>query len=184
MVVSKGKILVALIGVCGMVAGAMMAYRVPLAVRTIDRIRPTPVVLSSTYTSTPTFLVSTVVSLALPTVTPFPTNTVVLPTTTGYIESCASVPVNLSDGVTVNLSQNKWYVIDDYNNRIEIPEHHVIVVRGPGTVTAVPERGQRAWECPNQATAQFVAEQTAIFIKRSNPTNKVYGPDGQEITGS
>ena len=163
----RGKNLVVIIGISCMVACVMTACGTPLAVDPIDQIQPTPVAPLSSYTSTPTL--------------PISTPTAILPATTEYVESCASTPVNFDDGVTINLSQNKWYVVDDYNNRLEIPEHHIIVLRGPGTVSAVPERGQRAWECSDQAIAQLIADQTAIFIKRNNPTNKVYGPDGQEI---
>lgn len=97
------------------------------------------------------------------------------------VPRCEGKPVNPEDGVVVSLSESVWYVIENYDNRMDPPVHRFITQQGPGIVIADAISGQRAWACTDEIVGRLAAERSARGYKNSHPSHLVYGPDGKEV---
>jgi hypothetical protein len=89
-------------------------------------------------------------------------------------------PINPGN-VAQSLESGTWYIIEDFNNLASPKIHRFVVQQGPGKVAASSDRGQRAWPCPNRASAEVGAMDSAIGYKGQHKDEDVYGPDGAKI---
>ena len=97
--------------------------------------------------------------------------------------ACDTNSINDPNGVSVQLMENTWYAVEEYDQAANLPfrKFYAILGKDLGSAAATEISGRLVWACRNQEMAIFRSLQKAQEYQFSYPDKQTFGPDGREI---